>query len=92
MNPRRPGTRCVGVTDARIALAQRRQPAHAKCSIWSGSCQSRDAIHRPFDSEQLAPGWRKWGSPRSRYAGAAGDRHILPLTVRIRRRLDEASR
>ena len=81
-------------TDARIALGRSGAslPTREVLNFGLAHARARDAIHRPFDSEQLAPGLAEMGLSSLTVRSAAGDRHIYLNRPDLGRRLDEASR
>jgi ethanolamine ammonia-lyase small subunit len=80
-------------TDARIALGRSGAslPTREVLNFGLAHARARDAIHRPFDSEQLAP-LAEMGLSSLTVRSAAGDRHIYLNRPDLGRRLDEASR
>ncbi|HAT1617123.1 TPA: ethanolamine ammonia-lyase subunit EutC, partial [Raoultella ornithinolytica] len=65
-------------TDARIALGRSGAslPTREVLNFGLAHARARDAIHRPFDSEQLEPGLAEMGLSSLTVRSAAGDRHI----------------
>lgn len=81
-------------TDARIALGRSGAslPTREVLNFGLAHARARDAIHRPFDSEQLEPELAAMGLSSLTVHSAAGDRHIYLNRPDLGRRLDEASR
>ncbi|MEL0554273.1 MULTISPECIES: ethanolamine ammonia-lyase subunit EutC [Raoultella] len=81
-------------TDARIALGRSGAslPTREVLNFGLAHARARDAIHRPFESEQLEPPLAEMGLSSLTVHSAASDRHIYLNRPDLGRRLSDASR